>query len=90
MTGRLCTIYAALAIACAAPSIAQERFDSPEAAAQAVIDAADSHDSARLLAIFGPRGKGILTSGDSRAGSRRTDRVRAAGAREAPARKFRQ
>jgi len=63
MTGRLCSIYAALAIACAAPLIAQERFDSPEAAAQAVIDAVDNHDSARLLAIFGPRANGILTSG---------------------------
>src|SRR5271169_4943296 len=61
MTGRFCTIYAAMAIACAA----QERFDSPEAAAQAVIDAVDNHDSARLSAIFGPRAKGILTSGDS-------------------------
>jgi hypothetical protein len=65
MTGRLCTIYAALAMAFAAPSIAQERFDSAEAAAQAVIDAADHHDSARLSAIFGPRGKEILTSGDA-------------------------
>jgi hypothetical protein len=65
MTGRFCTIYAVLAIACAAPSIAQERFDSPEAAAQAVIDAADTHDSARLSAIFGPRGKDVLTSGDA-------------------------
>ena len=64
MTGRLCTICAAMAIACAAPSIAQERFDSPEAAAQAVIDAVDSHDSARLSAIFGPQARGILTSGD--------------------------
>jgi len=65
MTSRLCIIYAALAITCAAPSIAQERFDSAEAAAQAVIDAADSHDSARLSAIFGPRGKDVLTSGDT-------------------------
>ena len=63
MTGRFCIICAAMAIACAAPSIAQERFDSPEAAAQAVIDAADNHDSARLSAIFGPQAKGILTSG---------------------------
>ena len=86
MTGRLCTIYAALAIACAAPSIAQERFDSAEAAAQAVIDAADNHDSARLSAIFGPRAKGRSYLGRCRAGSRRTDRVRAARARQAPAR----
>jgi hypothetical protein len=63
MTGRFCTLYAVMAIACAAPLIAQERFDSPEAAAQAVIDAVDNHDSVRLLAIFGPRASGILTSG---------------------------
>ena len=63
MTGKLCSIYAALAIACAAPLIAQERFDSPEAAARAVIDAVENHDSARLSAIFGPRASGILTSG---------------------------
>ncbi|MGO9261877.1 MAG: DUF2950 family protein [Bryobacteraceae bacterium] len=65
MTSRLCTICAALAIGCAAPSIAQERFDSAEAAAKAVIDAADNHDSARLSAIFGPHGKEVLTSGDA-------------------------
>jgi hypothetical protein len=56
---------AALAFAHAAPSIAQERFDSAEAAAQAVIDAADAHDSARLSAIFGPQAKETLTSGDA-------------------------
>jgi hypothetical protein len=65
MTDRLFTICAALALACAAPSIAQERFDSAEAAAQAVIDAADAHDSARLSAIFGPQAKETLTSGDA-------------------------
>ena len=65
MICRLCTICAALAFACAAPSIAQERFDSADAAAQAVIDAADAHDSARLSAIFGPRAKETLTSGDA-------------------------
>lgn len=65
MSGRLCAVCAAMTMACAAPSIAQERFDSPEAAAQAVIDAVDNHDSARLSAIFGPRAKEILTSGDA-------------------------
>jgi hypothetical protein len=65
MTGRLFTICTALALACAVPSIAQERFDSAEAAAQAVIDAADAHDSARLSAIFGPQAKDTLTSGDA-------------------------
>ena len=54
MTVKLYFVYTA-AIVCAAPAMAQERFDSAEAAAQAVIDAADSHDSARLSAILGPR-----------------------------------
>jgi hypothetical protein len=65
MTSKLWTIYAAMAMACAAPCLAQQRFDTAEAAAQAVIDAADQHDSAKLTAIFGPRGKGVLSSGDA-------------------------
>jgi hypothetical protein len=63
MIVKVCAIYAAAAIACAIPSIAQERFDSPEAAAQALIEAVDSHNSARLTAIMGPQANGILTSG---------------------------
>jgi DUF2950 family protein len=63
MKVRWCVILSAAALACAAPSFAQERFDSAEAAAQAVIAAADSHDTARLLVILGPQAKGILTSG---------------------------
>jgi hypothetical protein len=65
MAGRLLTICTALMIACAVPSMAQERFDSSEAAAQALIDAVDNHDSARLSAILGPQAKGILTSGNA-------------------------
>jgi len=65
MTSRLYAIFAVMAIAGAAPLIAQERFDSSEAAAQALIDAVDHHDTARLSAIFGPQAKGILTSGDA-------------------------
>jgi hypothetical protein len=49
----------------AAPSFAQERFDSPEAAVQALIDAVEQHDSARLSALVGPQAKAILTSGDA-------------------------
>jgi hypothetical protein len=45
--------------------MAQERFDSPEEAAQAVIDAAYKHDSDRLWAILGPQAKGVLSSGDA-------------------------
>jgi hypothetical protein len=62
MIGRLGLLCVA-ALACAAPSIAQERFETAEAAAQAIIDAAANHDSARLTAILGPQAKGILTSG---------------------------
>lgn len=47
----------------AAPAARPEKFDSSEAAAQALIDAAGSHDTARLTAIFGPQAAGILTSG---------------------------
>jgi Protein of unknown function (DUF2950) len=53
-----------VALMSAAIAAAQERFDSPEAAAQAAIDAAELHDSARLSAIFGPGAGGVLTSGD--------------------------
>src|SRR5579885_367811 len=63
MSARFCLIYVA-AVAFATPSIAQERFASPEAAAQAIIAAADSHDSGRLSAILGEQAKEILTSGD--------------------------
>jgi len=64
MNGKFCTICIALLLAWALPSVAQERFDSPEDAAKAVIDAADSHDAARLSAVLGPQAKGILTSGN--------------------------
>jgi hypothetical protein len=39
-------------------------FDSPDAAAQAVIAAAEKNDVAALKAIFGANSKAILTSGD--------------------------
>ena len=65
MTARSLTIFAAFALACAAPSSAQQRFDSAEAAADAVISAAEAHDSARLSAILGQGARAILTSGDS-------------------------
>jgi Protein of unknown function (DUF2950) len=48
-----------------APSFAQLSFDSPDAAAQAVINAAENHDRARLAAIFGPHEESILSSGNA-------------------------
>lgn len=54
----------ALLIAGSGGLLAQEQFDSAEAAAQSVIEAAEKHDSAKLVAIIGPGAKEILTSGD--------------------------
>ena len=65
MDARICSISVAAILSIAAPLIAQERFDSAEAAAQAIIKAAESHDSARLAAILGPQSTGVLTSGDA-------------------------
>jgi hypothetical protein len=44
--------------------IQQKTFDSPEAAANALIDAAAANNVTELSAIFGTMGKTILTSGD--------------------------
>ncbi|HEY3837839.1 MAG TPA: DUF2950 family protein [Bryobacteraceae bacterium] len=55
---------ALLAVALANPILAQQRFASAEAAAQALIDAAGHHDQATLAAIFGPQGNSILSSGN--------------------------
>lgn len=50
--------------ACAPVTFAQQRFDSPEAAVQALTEAAERHDAAQFTAIFGPSSKGILSSGN--------------------------
>ncbi len=42
----------------------QKTFDSPQAATQALIDAASKNDTATLRAVLGSSAKGILTSGD--------------------------
>ncbi len=55
--------YAAVLLV-AVPCLAQEHFDSADAAAQAIIDGAEKHDAARLAAILGPQGNSILTSGN--------------------------
>jgi Protein of unknown function (DUF2950) len=48
----------------AAPKIAQKTFDSPDAASEALIDAASKNDTTTLRMILGSSAKGILTSGD--------------------------
>ena len=61
-TSSLITGVAAFLIAI--PLFAQQKFDSAESAAKALIDAAESHNTVQLAAIFGPRGNAILTSGN--------------------------
>jgi hypothetical protein len=46
------------------PAAAQKTFESPEAATQALLDAASKNDVATLKAVLGSSAKGILTSGD--------------------------
>ena len=48
----------------AAQRIPQKTFDSPEAATQALLDAASKNDTATLRSVLGSSAKGILTSGD--------------------------
>lgn len=62
-TGALIACMAAV-FTLASPMFAQERFDSADGAAQALIDSAEKHDAARLTTIFGPQGNAILTSGN--------------------------
>ena len=48
----------------AVPKAPQKTFDSPDAATQALIDAASKNDVATLRSVLGSSAKGILTSGD--------------------------
>jgi len=48
----------------AAPDATAKKFPNPEAAANALIDAAEKYDVATLEAIFGPAGKEIVHSGE--------------------------
>jgi hypothetical protein len=58
----------------------QEKFKSPEDAFSALIQATRTNDSTELLAIFGPKGKDIISSGDAVADSMARQRfVKAAG-----------
>ncbi|MBV9771977.1 MAG: DUF2950 family protein [Bryobacterales bacterium] len=50
----------------AAHKKAQMTFESPQAAAQALIDAASKNETATLTSILGTTAKGILTSGDAK------------------------
>ena len=56
-------LYAAL-LSWSASSLAQERFKTPEAAVDALVAAAKSGDVKAILAVLGPSGRAIVSSGD--------------------------
>jgi hypothetical protein len=58
------SIFAQAPKSAPAPKPLQKTFESPEAATQALIDAASMNDVAALRLILGSSAKGILTSGD--------------------------
>ena len=72
---RLRTSFAAIALVVliigATPVLAQKTFSSPEEAVKAVVAAAKSNNDKEMLAIFGPKAKEILFSGDPVADKRR-------------------
>jgi len=49
----------------AAPQAGQRTFATPQEAAHALVEAAESNDTAALLKILGPEGKDIVSSGDA-------------------------
>lgn len=50
--------------ACRAQQQGQTTFSSPEQASQALYNAAKNNDERALVAVFGPEGKNIISSGD--------------------------
>lgn len=60
------TAFAAQPASAAAPAstLAQQRFDTPQAAVDALISAIKADDQKTLLAIFGPGGERLVISGD--------------------------
>ena len=58
-------LLAALSIQGAEAPAAQKAFDTPRQAADALIAAAKAGDVPAILAIFGPEGKDIVSSGDA-------------------------
>jgi hypothetical protein len=61
----LATLAMWLSLLEAAPQESQKTFSTPEAAAQALVDATEQNDTAALLKLFGPGGKDIVQSGDA-------------------------
>ncbi len=65
----LIMVVVAFSLTAAAQNTKQQKFKSPEDAFNALVEAAKTNDTAELLAIFGPQGKTIISSGDAVADS---------------------
>jgi Protein of unknown function (DUF2950) len=61
----LSTLAMGLSLLEGAPQEGQKTFSTPEAAAQALVNATEQNDTAALLKLFGPGGKEIVQSGDA-------------------------
>jgi hypothetical protein len=61
----LLTLAMALTMREAASQASQQTFSTPQAAAEALVDAAARNDTAALLQLLGPGGKDIVQSGDA-------------------------
>jgi hypothetical protein len=57
-------LLGATLIAWSAPAFAQETFATPQAAVDALVGAARSGDRNAILAVLGPDGQAIVSSGD--------------------------
>jgi hypothetical protein len=61
----LIATYGSGAVLAQTPGIHPKRFDSPDEAVKALIDAASKNDKSELTAILGSAAQGVLTSGDA-------------------------
>ncbi len=68
------TVIAAFSISASAKDIKQKTFSSPKEALKTLVEAARGNDATSLLAIFGPEGKDIISSGDAVADERGRER----------------
>jgi Protein of unknown function (DUF2950) len=65
MLRKACLVPLCGALLCwSVPSVAQERFKTPEAAVDALVAAAKAGDTKALVRVLGPGGKAIVSSGD--------------------------
>jgi hypothetical protein len=62
ITGRI--LFCAAMLGVSAPALAQEQFSSADDAVAALVDAARTGDAKAILAVLGPDGQAIVSSGD--------------------------